>query len=376
MAILQSMQVLLESEYLKALLVIVIGSLILIIVNIVLKRRIKKIEETQEEGVTPPKLHFLRIFQRIAVPLTFLALLAVATEMVSFNEQIQNTVKIVFSIIMTVIIVRSLNKSLDLAFSRYFDHDWASRSREKNLKPLLSLLKFSLWVVGIIFLLANLGLDVSTAIAGLGVGGIAVAIAAQGILGDLFSYLVIFFDKPFELGDFIVFGDKAGVVERIGVKSIRIRVLSGELLIIANSDLTASRVHNYKQMLRRRVVFNIGVVYETPPMKLEKIPSIIKDIINSVEAIEGVICDRSHFNAFGDYALKFETVYYIPTNDYNLYMDTQQEIYYKLFRAFKEEEITFAYPTQLLYTKSEAIDSVTTEVVPTNNSIEENLPLK
>ncbi len=267
--------------------------------------------------------------------------------MVAFNEQIQKIVKVSFSIIMTFIIVRSLSKTLELAFSRYFDHDWANHDREKNLRPLLSLIKFIFWIIGIIFLMANLGLDVSTALAGLGVGGIAVAIAAQGILGgDLFSYLVIFFDKPFELGDFIVFGgDKSGVVERIGIKSIRIRVLSGELMIIANSDLTSARIHNYKQMLRRRVVFKIGgVLYETPPAdKLEKIPTIIKDIIASAQTLEGVICDRSHFAGFGDFSLNFETVYYVPTNDYALYMDTQQEIYLKLVRAFKEEGIEFAY---------------------------------
>ncbi|MGH0053112.1 MAG: mechanosensitive ion channel family protein [Sphaerochaetaceae bacterium] len=359
------MQALLESEYVKAILVIVIGSLVLFIVNIILKRRIKTLEEKQQTGKKSSNLTFLRFFKRIAIPLAFLAVLTIATEMVSFNEQIQNIVKISFSIIMTFIIVRSLNKSMELAFSRYFEHDWANHTREKNLRPLLSLIKFVLWILGILFLLANLGMDVSTALAGLGVGGIAVAIAAQGILGDLFSYLVIFFDKPFELGDFIVFGDKSGVVERIGIKSIRIRVLSGELLIIANSDLTAARIHNYKQMLRRRVVFKVGVVYETPPDKLERIPSIIKDVIASVQTIEGVICDRSHFSAFGDFSLNFETVYYVPSSDYVIYMDTQQEIYFKLFRAFKAEGIEFAYPTQLVYTKDGAAGSaVTTEMIP------------
>ena len=358
------MQVLLKSEYLKALLVIVIGSLVLLFLNIILKRRIKVLEGKKQGGVKTPRLNFLRFFQRIAVPLTFLALLTIATQMVSFNEQIQNMEKIGLSIVMTFIIVRALNKSIDLIFSRYFEREEADHNRERHLKPLLSLIKFILWTVGIIFLMANLGINVSTALAGLGVGGIAVAIAAQGILGDLFSYLVIFFDKPFELGDFIVFGDKAGVVERIGVKSIRVRMLSGELLIIANSDLTSSRVHNYKQMLRRRVVFNVGVVYETTAEKLEKIPSIIKEIIASVQTIEGIICDRSHFNKFGDYSLNFETVYYVPTNDYTVFMDTQQEIYYKLFKAFEEEGIKFAYPTQMVYTKGGATDSVTTELVP------------
>ena len=364
LSILECMQTLLEWEYLKALSVIVVGSLILFLVNIILKRRIRKMEEKKQEGKKTINLNFMRFFQKIAVPLAFLGLLTVAVEMVAFDDQIQNIVKISFSIIMTFIIVRSLNKTLELAFSRYFDHDWANHDREKNLRPLLSLVKFIFWIIGIIFLMANLGLDVSTALAGLGVGGIAVAIAAQGILGDLFSYLVIFFDKPFELGDFIVFGDKAGVVERIGIKSIRIRVLSGELMIIANSDLTSARIHNYKQMLRRRVVFKIGVLYETPAEKLEKIPTIIKDIIASVQTIEGVICDRSHFFAFGDFSLNFETVYYVPTNDYVIYMDTQQEIYLKLVRAFKEEGIEFAYPTQLVYTKAGASNPVETEVVP------------
>ena len=364
LSILECMQTLLEWEYLKALSVIVVGSLILLLVNIILKRRIRKMEAKKQEGKKTINLNFMRFFQKIAVPLAFLGLLTVAVEMVAFNDQIQKIVKISFSIIMTFIIVRSLNKTLELAFSRYFDHDWANHDREKNLRPLLSLVKFIFWIIGIIFLMANLGLDVSTALAGLGVGGIAVAIAAQGILGDLFSYLVIFFDKPFELGDFIVFGDKAGVVERIGIKSIRIRVLSGELMIIANSDLTSARIHNYKQMLRRRVVFKIGVLYETPAEKLEKIPTIIKDIIASVQTIEGVTCDRSHFFAFGDFSLQFETVYYVPTNDYARYMDTQQEIYLKLIKAFKEEGIEFAYPTQLVYTKAGAASSVETEVVP------------
>lgn len=368
LSILESMQELLElvkSEYLKAILVIVIGSLVLLFMNIALKRKIKGLEEKKQEGEKTRHLNFLRLFQRIAVPLAFLALLTIATEMVSFNEDIQNFVKIGLSIIMTFIIIRAVNKSLDLAFERYFEHKWTDRSREKHLKPLLSLVKFIFWIVGIIFLMANLGLDVSTALAGLGVGGIAVAIAAQGILGDLFSYLIIFFDKPFELGDFIVFGDDSGVVERIGIKSIRIRVLSGELLMIANSDLTSARVHNYKQMLHRRVVFTIGVTYETPAEKLEKIPSIIEDIITSAETIAGVSFDRSHFNGFGDYSLNFETVYFVPTNDYTIYMDTQQEIYFKLFRAFKEEGIDFAYPTQLVYTNEGTTKSVIKEGVPT-----------
>ena len=369
LSILWGMQEFLHLEYFKAILVIGIGALILLPVNIILKRRIKALQKKQQEGEKIPYLHFLMFFQRIAVPLAFLGLLASATKIVTFNEENKDIVTIAYSILMTFIIVHSLNKSIDLAFERYFEYDWANRNSKKNIKPLLSLVKFILWVIGIIFLLANLGLDVSTALAGLGVGGIAVAIAAQGILGDLFSYLVIFLDKPFELGDFIVFGDKSGVVESIGIKSIRIRVLSGEILIISNSDLTSSRVHNYKRMLRRRVLFTTRVVYETPAEKLEKIPSIIKDVITSTKTVEGVSFDRSHFNAFCACALMFEAVYYVPSNGYTFYMDTEQEIYYKLFRAFQEEEIEFAYPTQRIYTKDMASTSVTTQVVPSQSTL-------
>lgn len=338
--------------YLEALLIVIGGMVVLVIANILLKRRIHKLEDKTIQDESHGKIRslpILRFFQRIAIPLTFLGILSIAIGVVEFDERIQKTVSSIFSIIMTIIIVRSVNKGIELSFARYFEREYSSQEQERNLKPLISLIKFILWIVGFIFLLANLGFDVTTALAGLGVGGIAVAIAAQGILGDLFSYFVIFLDKPFALGDFLVFGDKSGVVEKIGIKSSRIRVLSGEILIISNSDLIASRIHNYKQMQRRRVVFTIGVTYETRQEHVEEIPSIIRSVVESVTTIEGVVCDRSHFQSFGSYSLNFETVYYVPSPDYTIYMDVQQEIYRNIFRIFNERGIEFAYPTQKIY---------------------------
>lgn len=338
--------------YLEASLLVVAGFLVLFVANLLLKRKIKKLEDQSiETGSAGLKrsLPVMRFFQRIAIPMTFLGILYIAVQMVDFDERIQVTVHAVFSVVMTIIIVRSINKGIELSFAKYFEKEWSNHDHEKNLKPLISLVKFTLWIIGFIFLLANLGFDITTALAGLGVGGIAVAIAAQGILGDLFSYFVIYLDKPFQLGDFIVFGDKSGVVERIGIKSSRIRVLSGEVLIISNSDLTSTRIHNYKQMQRRRVVFTIGVTYETSQEHLEEIPTIIRSVIESVTAMEGVECDRSHFQSFGAYALNFETVYYVPSPDYVQYMNVQQEIYLNLFRIFNEKGIEFAYPTQKLF---------------------------
>jgi small-conductance mechanosensitive channel len=339
-------------QYLTAFLVVFGGLIVLLITNLILKRQIKKLEEKSlqsEERGKYRSLPILRFFQRIVLPLTFLGVLSIGIGIVKFDDRIQTTVRAVFSIIMTIIIVRSINKGIELSFSRYFEREWANQDHERNLKPLISLIKFTLWIVGFIFLLANLGFDVSTALAGLGVGGIAVAIAAQGILGDLFSYFVIFLDKPFALGDFVIFGDKSGVVERIGIKSSRIRVLSGELLVVSNSDLVASRIHNYKQMQRRRVVFTVGVTYETTQEHVEEIPSIIRAIVESVQCHPGITCDRSHFQSFGNFSLNFETVYYVPSPDYYIYMDVQQEIYQKIFRAFNEKGIEFAYPTQKIY---------------------------
>ena len=339
------------STYVQAGLLLVVSSIVLLMLHLILKRKIHHLEETASGPKFSGSLTLFRFLERIVIPLAFLGAISLSMRIAAFDEQVQSVVQSIFSVFMMVIIVRSVNKTMELAFFKYFEKEWANHEQEKHLKPLLSLVKFLFWVIGIIFLLANLGFDVSTAIAGLGVGGIAVAIAAQGILGDLFSYFVIFFDKPFELGDFIIFGDKMGVVERIGIKSIRIRVLSGELLIIANSDLTAARIHNYKQMRRRRVVFSVRVTYQTPPDKVEAIPTIIRDIIEHVETAEGVTCDRSHFQAFGPYSLNFETVYYIPSPDYTIYMNVQQEVYQKIYRAFNEQDIEFAYPTQKIFTE-------------------------
>ncbi len=194
--------------------------------------------------------------------------------------------------------------------------------------------------------LDSLGIHVTTVVAGLGIGGVAVALAVQNILGDLFASLSIILDKPFVIGDFLIIDDHLGSVEYIGLKTTRLRSLSGEQLIFSNSDLLKSRIKNYGRMFERRVKFNLGVVYSTPRDKLKVIPEIIKTAIN---AQENTRFDRSHFMNYGDYALQFETVYYIKSPDYNIYMDIQQAIYFDIHEAFEKQNIEFAYPTQKLF---------------------------
>jgi len=210
--------------------------------------------------------------------------------------------------------------------------------------------KLILWLIAILMILDNFGINVTALAAGLGVGGIAVALALQNILGDLFASLSIVLDKPFVIGDFIVVGDILGTVEKIGLKTTRIRSLSGEMIVVSNTDLLSSRIRNYKQMMERRIIFPLGVTYQTPSEKLELIPTIIKDIITKEKLAR---FDRTHFKDYGDFALNFEIVYYVLSRDYNTYMDVQQKINIEICRKFESEGIEFAYPTQTLFIEKE-----------------------
>lgn len=203
--------------------------------------------------------------------------------------------------------------------------------------------KMVLWAVIALLILQNLGAKVDTLIAGLGVGGIAVALAVQNVLGDLFASLSIVIDKPFLIGDFITVDQFSGTVEHVGLKTTRIRSLSGEQLVISNGDLLKSRIRNYKRMEERRAVFLLNVTYGTAHDTLAKIPEIVRAV---VQAREHTRFDRAHFKEFGPYALVFEVVYWMTTPEYLAYMDTQQAINLELVRRFKEEGIEFALPTQ------------------------------
>jgi small-conductance mechanosensitive channel len=208
------------------------------------------------------------------------------------------------------------------------------------------LLRLVVWAAVLLLLLDNLGVNITTLIAGLGVGGIAVALAAQSVLGDLFASLSIVLDKPFVVGDFIAVADFMGSVEHVGLKTTRLRSLSGEQVVFSNTDLLGSRIRNYGRMYERRVVSSIGVTYHTPAAKLRRIPEIIREIVQSQEKIR---FDRAHFHKLGDSSLGFEFVYYVLTADYNHYMDVQQNINLALLEKLTEEGVEFAYPTQTVF---------------------------
>lgn len=210
------------------------------------------------------------------------------------------------------------------------------------------LARIVLWGFGIIFVLSNLGIEVTSLVAGLGIGGVAVAFALQGILSDLFSSFSLYFDKPFRIGDFIVVGSDSGTVEKIGIKTTRIRTLQGEELVVSNAELTSVRVQNFKRMKDRRISFKFGITYETPRKKVEAVIDLVKGIF---PPIKNVRFDRVHFIELGDSALIYEVVYFVESSDYTEYMDTQQKINLGLMEVLEKEGIEFAYPTQTLYVK-------------------------
>ena len=199
------------------------------------------------------------------------------------------------------------------------------------------------WTVLLLMVMASFGINLNAFLASLGVGGIAVALAVQNILGDIFASLSITLDKPFVLGDFIIVGDCLGTVDTIGLKSTQIRSLSGEVIIMSNLDLLKSRIRNFKRMSERRVLFTFGVAYGTEAGQLEKIPGFLRGII---EAQAEARFDRAHLREFGDSAMIYEVVYYVRGADYNLYMDIQQAINLALLRALQAEGIRFAHPVR------------------------------
>ncbi len=233
---------------------------------------------------------------------------------------------------------------------------WFTRTMKERMEEdvtgttSLSIIKFIgrlvLWSVLALVALDTFGINVTAFITTLGIGGVAIALALQKILSDLFASLSIVLDKPFVVGDFIIVDDYMGNVEHIGMKTTRIKSLGGEQIIISNSELLTSRIRNYKRMQERRILFTLGVTYQTPAAKLEKIPSLVK---SAIEAVPLTRFDRAHFMKYGDFSLNFDIVYYVLSPDYLDYANTQQAINMGIHKRFEDEGIEFAYPTQTLF---------------------------
>jgi len=247
--------------------------------------------------------------------------------------------------------VKALSRVIDYSFEKIIKKRLKEDGKiDPSMITLLKKgLKGILWAVVILLVVQNLGYDITALIAGLGIGGIAIAFALQGILSDVFASFSIYFDKPFQTGDFIIVGDDMGTIKHIGLKSTRIQTLEGEELIMSNKELTEARIHNYRGFKKRRVTFSFGIKYETPTKKVREIPQMVRDIIGNIELAE---IQRIHFTDFGDSSLNFGTVYYITSGDFTVHKDIQHEINIALMERFEKEGIEFAYPTQTLFVHS------------------------
>ncbi len=333
-------------DYIITLIIFVVAVFTIIILKNFLLKILQNIASKKTTAIDD---RFVDAFQNKIKP--FINLLYFAAFYFSFYqlniptilEKYLNIVIIALFIFYTVKVILSI-------FSYFIENYWIKKERDSTritaLRGIETFLKILIWSIAFIILLDNLGVQISALLAGLGIGGIAIALASQNILGDLFSYFIIFFDRPFEIGDFLNIDNFLGTIENIGIKTTRIRSLGGEEIIFSNTDLVNSRLRNFKRMRKRRVLFNFGVTYQTPLQQLKEIPDIVSSIF---QQINGATLDRVHFSSFGDFSLTFEVVYYVNSRDYNQYMNIQQEINLKLKEELEKRSIDFAYPTQTIF---------------------------
>lgn len=310
---------------------------ILFLIRYVIRRKI--LISADVENV--PDLVLL-LLSTISKPLIFISAFYISFQTLSLPQILINILFITLVITIIFQIITALQILTTYVSNTRLKHDL---SAQNAFQSVATIGKFFVAILGFLFILQNIGVNVTSLIAGLGIGGIAIALAAQNVLGDLLSSFSILFDKPFVPGDYIVLGKDSGVVQKVGIKTTRIRALQGEEIIIPNTELTSARIQNFKRMEERRVPFNLQVVYGTPLATLKKIPDILEKII---ETKDNVRFDRAHFTTFGDSALIFDIVYYVTESDYLTYVNVRQQINLEIIEAFEKHKIEFAHPTQTI----------------------------
>lgn len=331
-------------DYFIALVILALGTTAILILRKVVINKLRRISE-RTEGKTDDLI--VANIDRFGIAAFQFGVLYWAITSLILTDKVARVVEIAASVVVTYFILRLLSAIILYLLQNRIRRQERGEEKIRQLGGLMLIINFIIWIIGLVFLFDNLGYNVTTIITGLGIGGIAVALAAQNILGDLFNYFVIFFDRPFEAGDFIVVDDKMGTVEYVGIKTTRIRSLSGEQIIMGNSNITGSRIHNFKRLNTRRVVFSFHVDYETPADKLRIIPEMIKLIILEEQPMTRF--DRAHLANFGDWGLRYEVVYFVDTPDFNLHMDIQQKIYLKVIDALAGQEVSFAMVTKRFF---------------------------
>jgi len=330
-------------DYLIAFLTLLLS---LLFVKVFVRAIIKRLKKLAKKTTVLFDDFLVTILEKIGLPALYISCFYASAKVLKLPSGADTLINALEMVIITFFAARIVVMIASWGINIYLTKKKQDPTLVRSLDGMLWAIKFLIWALAIIILLDNLGYKVSTLIAGLGIGGIAVAIAAQALLKDFFSYFSIVFDHPFKIGDFIIIGDFMGTVEYIGIKTTRIRSLGGEQVVFSNTDLTDSRVRNYQLMEKRRVLFRLGVTYQASLSQLKEIPKIIEHIIKNTK---DTAFDRAHFFSYGDFSLIFEVVYFVLSPDYNKYMDIQQEINFAIKEQFEKRGIDFAYPTQTLY---------------------------
>lgn len=330
-------------DYLIAVAIFLVSLVVIRLLKVILIRQLKRWTEKTENTLDDL---LMQTVTRFGIPALNFVALYFAIYSLELSPKLHRVLEVATASVVAFFLIRLVASILRYLLESYVRRQENGEEKVVQVQGIIMIITVVIWCLGLLFLFSNLGYDVTAIIAGLGVGGIAVALAAQNILGDLFNYFVIFFDKPFEVGDFIIVDEKLGTVSHIGIKTTRVKSLSGEQLVFSNSDLTNSRIHNYKRMQTRRIVFTFGVTYQTTIQDVREIPEIVRGII---EKQDRITLDRVHLRSFDESAMTYEVVYIVKSADFNVYMDIQQEINLDILEAFNARGIEFAYPTQTLF---------------------------
>jgi small-conductance mechanosensitive channel len=313
-------------------------------------RRASRKTTTSIDDLVVAVLSDIRFWCVLAVGITL------GAQALNLPDGLSRLLRVAVVIIVGVQLLLTSRLVIDAVITRIIEKRRGSDGRpDPSLASGVGIIRFvSMLVLGVLLVLlvlANLGIEITPLLTGLGIGGIAIALAAQRILGDLFGSLTILFDKPFQVGDVIKVGEFVGSVEKIGVKTTRVRSVNGEMLVMTNTDLLESRLQNFQQMSERRVVGTLDLTYETSPAKLARVPALVQAI---VESQQGTRFDRCHCRALASYSVQFEYAYFVCNADFMTHVRIQHAINLTLLETFAREQIEFAYPTSVQFYRNHA----------------------
>lgn len=321
--------------------------LVALLVRRVVRRRLRRLSERTDTSVDDSLIAAVGATNRVL--LTVMAAF-VGSSWLVLTDTARDGLGVALRVAVVLQVGLWVQRGVSHAVDRWGERHHDDTSRSTTGKAVGFAIKLGLWAFVVLFVLSNFGIQIDALIAGLGIGGIAAALAVQNILGDLLASLSIYVDRPFDVGDFIIVDDYLGVVKEVRWRSTRITSLGGEQIVFSNADLAKSRVRNYRRMEERRVAFEIGIEYNLPVELVRQAADLIRE---AIEAVDGVRFDRAHFKSYGDFALVYEAVYYVPTNDYTVYMDKQQQINLGIYERFQAAGIPFAFPARTIYLRQE-----------------------